>query len=323
MDLSRMSRDALNAEGRKIGIWMPSRLSRAALEARIREHHDAPLRKAGRALKKMIGIARDLRESAPRLRLGAPAPAPAPKPEARPQPTPEAKPTATPKPTPKPKPKPMPEAKPTPTLEAKPTPTPAPEAKPSAKSQPVSEAGSAPASGSRSSAGTSGTGGSIGSLQEPIETRTMAKILADQGYRRRALAIYRKLVDQSPDDADLRAEMKAVRESKKPADDDEDPERDECVAVAADDHAVVAWKVGDAAVARAARLCGEGATLVLRSIVLSTVEGAVEREVAELPVELAGEQAFDIEHGQRLIAAIGLRRDERFVSIAHAPPLTL
>lgn len=151
----------------------------------------------------------------------------------------------------------------------------------------------------------------------------MAKILADQGYRRRSLAIYKKLIDASPDDEGLRAEMRGVREAKKPSDDNDDPERDECVAVRSDDHAVVAWNVGDEAVARAARLCGAGATLVLRSIVLTTADGSVERHIAEQPVELSGEQAFDIQRGQRLIAAVGLRREERFVSIAHAPPLTL
>ena len=306
MDLSRLShlsRDELNAEARKIGIWMPARLSRSALEQKIREHHDAPLRKAGRALRKMFDIARDLRASAPRVRLGATE-------------TPTTT-TQTPTPTPTPTPEPtQTEAKPTP----EPTPTPTQtEAKPTAESKPEVEplpksAEPKPSSVSRKPPG---------SPNEPIETRTMARILAEQGYQRRALAIYQKLVERSPDDASLRDEMQSVRESKKPSEDDEDPERDECVAVAADDHAVVAWKVGDAAVRRAARLCGDGATLVLRSIVLSTVEGSVEREIAEQPVELAGERAFDIERGQRLIAAIGLRREERFVSIAHAPPLTL
>lgn len=331
MDLKRMSREALNAEGRKIGIWMPARLSRTALERKIREHHDKPLRKAGRALKKMIGIARDLRSNAPRVRMGADAPAtPSVKPEtATAKPTPESEPTPTASAKPTPTPKPTPTAEPT-TPIAKPTPTAKPEPSPTAKQPSPSSA--TPVAGLHKAAApttpstkpkASDDAKKKGSYDEPIETRTMAKILADQGYRRRSLAIYKKLIDASPDDEGLRAEMRGVREAKKPSDDDDDPERDECVAVRSHDHAVVAWNVGDEAVARAARLCGAGATLVLRSIVLTTADGSVERHIAEQPVELSGEQAFDIERGQRLIAAVGLRREERFVSIAHAPPLTL
>lgn len=46
---------------------------------------------------------------------------------------------------------------------------------------------------------------------EPIRTRTMARLLAAQGYRQRALAIYEELLSQPGADAALRAEAEALR----------------------------------------------------------------------------------------------------------------
>jgi hypothetical protein len=48
---------------------------------------------------------------------------------------------------------------------------------------------------------------------EPIRTRTMARLLAAQGYRMRALAIYDELLAGSPEDAALRDEAEAVRKA--------------------------------------------------------------------------------------------------------------
>jgi hypothetical protein len=46
---------------------------------------------------------------------------------------------------------------------------------------------------------------------EPIRTRTMARLLATQGYRQRALAIYDELLAQVGADDSLRAEAEALR----------------------------------------------------------------------------------------------------------------
>jgi hypothetical protein len=46
---------------------------------------------------------------------------------------------------------------------------------------------------------------------EPIRTRSMAKLLAGQGYPHRALAIYRHLLATVGDDATLRAEIIALQ----------------------------------------------------------------------------------------------------------------
>jgi hypothetical protein len=46
---------------------------------------------------------------------------------------------------------------------------------------------------------------------EPIRTRTMARLLAAQGYRTRALAIYQVLLAERPDDTELAAELERLR----------------------------------------------------------------------------------------------------------------
>ena len=46
---------------------------------------------------------------------------------------------------------------------------------------------------------------------EPIRTRTMARLLAAQGYRVRALAIYRALLAECPSDTELQAELERLR----------------------------------------------------------------------------------------------------------------
>jgi hypothetical protein len=52
---------------------------------------------------------------------------------------------------------------------------------------------------------------------EPIRTRTMARLLAAQGYRQRALAIYTELLTNAGADAALRAEADALRSRSAPA----------------------------------------------------------------------------------------------------------
>ena len=117
--------------------------------------------------------------------------------------------------------------------------TAAPEPEPEPASEPEPESASAPASASASatesvpaSATESGTESesesgidsgppsrppagvfsrSAGLFEEPFPTRTMARILAEQGHFKRSLAIYARLVDEEPNDGELAAEAKAVR----------------------------------------------------------------------------------------------------------------
>lgn len=52
---------------------------------------------------------------------------------------------------------------------------------------------------------------SASKFEEPFPTRTMARILADQGHYKRSLAIYADLVRRMPDDRDLQGEAEKVR----------------------------------------------------------------------------------------------------------------
>ena len=51
-----------------------------------------------------------------------------------------------------------------------------------------------------------------GTCDEPIRTRSMARLLASQGQHDRALAIYEALVAVDNSDAALQAELEAVRQ---------------------------------------------------------------------------------------------------------------
>ena len=52
---------------------------------------------------------------------------------------------------------------------------------------------------------------SSGMFEEPFPTRTMARILAEQGHFKRALAIYGMLLREAPQDGELRAEADEAR----------------------------------------------------------------------------------------------------------------
>lgn len=75
--------------------------------------------------------------------------------------------------------------------------------------QPEEEGGTLSGSSSRPPAGVFSRG--VSSFEEPFPTRTMARILADQGHFRRSLAIYAKLIAERPDDRELSAEAEEVR----------------------------------------------------------------------------------------------------------------
>ena len=58
MNVTGMSREELEQEARRIGVVAPERLGRHALERRIREHHASPLRRARRAFRGLVGLAK-------------------------------------------------------------------------------------------------------------------------------------------------------------------------------------------------------------------------------------------------------------------------
>ena len=88
---------------------------------------------------------------------------------------------------------------------------PAPAAVSAPASEPVTEFASEPASGppSRPPAGVFSK--SAGMFEEPFPTRTMARILAEQGHFKRSLAIYAALLRDQPADRELSAEADEIR----------------------------------------------------------------------------------------------------------------
>lgn len=78
---------------------------------------------------------------------------------------------------------------------------------PSAAPPPTAPSGSP--SSSRPPAGV--FSGAHATFEEPFPTRTMARILADQGHYKRSLAIYANLLRDTPDDPELRGEADDVR----------------------------------------------------------------------------------------------------------------
>lgn len=109
---------------------------------------------------------------------------------------------------------------PVPSPDSEPAPSPEPETETRAEAPPQPELRTSPepdpapgAASSRPPAGVFANNGGL--FEEPIPTRTMARILAEQGHFKRSLAIYARLLDEEPDDGDLVAEVNAVREEAK------------------------------------------------------------------------------------------------------------
>jgi hypothetical protein len=168
--------------------------------------------------------------------------------------------------------------------------------------------------------------------EEPIQTRTLARLLSSQGHHQRALTIYEALVAATPGDPSLAAERDAcARRAREagPAKKPEPPELvpsgpDEVVSVAVDPSSVlVSWEVSERGVARAERLLGGAGELTARLVLVVADPAAVVRtETRERRVERMGEWLVaGLPEGARTTASVGLKAGEAFVSIAHCPVL--
>lgn len=312
MDVSRLnewSREAIEAEARRIGVRAPDRLSHRELIDRIRAHHAKPLRRARRAFGKVMRFARSLTRE-PALEADV-------EPRASERRTSET-PTSS-------------SARETAPSESR------PEEHPTRSSAEVggSSRAATPAttSGAKLAAPTDAELVEIDAAiaEEPIPTRTMARLLAGQGHGRRAAAIYRKLMHQAPHDEELAHEAAQVqgrdargsRTSPTPSASDDDDDADEVVlAPAPHGRVVVAWHVGESAAARARKLLGGvGRTRTRVVIVRPSSEGGIVRDIYEEDATLEGESIVSAPQGARVTAAVGLERRGRFVSMAHAPVL--
>lgn len=171
---------------------------------------------------------------------------------------------------------------------------------------------------------------------EPIRTLSMARLLAAQDHRERALAIYEELLAQDSENADLRREAEAVRRGEKApapvlptptatrsiASVPGSPDRLRCEGEPQRGLSLH-WRVSDDGLRRARAVLGDHGELVVRLINIRTdPERVVCSEITEHgPVAVEDTwTAPALPESSRCLAAVGLRHGQRFVAIAHAHP---
>lgn len=178
----------------------------------------------------------------------------------------------------------------------------------------------------------------------PIRTRTLARLLAEQGHAARALAIYDELVAANAGDLTLAQEAEVLRkqQGRRPPTPTIEPVRapaalygrDQITASVVDPGTLfVHWEVTEEGAARAravAESAGKTAgemppevepPVTLRIVVLRPDgAGVVRSEVIEHGPAPAGGETFvtGLPAEATLFAAVGIRRGERFVAITHA-----
>lgn len=173
-------------------------------------------------------------------------------------------------------------------------------------------------------------------VEEPARTRGMARVLAEQGHRGLALSIYQELMSVSPGDAALRQEAEKAGRGEPVVErhtavgmvspevfqlglpDDNDRVGYE---LGGDGVLSLSWRVSPDGVRRAGAALGQPGELAVRVIcVVPDAEQVVRSEIWEHgPVGEAGDWTAESIPGLgRCFAAVGLRAEDRFVSIAHA-----
>lgn len=175
-------------------------------------------------------------------------------------------------------------------------------------------------------------------IEEPIRTRSMARLLAAQGHRERALAIYEELLAQNSEDAALRRETDALRRgdplseprlsSPAPALDvplelPDGGDRLWCEGNP-EEGLRLRWQLSDQGQERARAVLGHHGELAIRVVAIKPDSADVVRsEITEHgPVSARGEWvAPGLYSATRCFAAVGLRDGERFVAVVHARPL--
>jgi hypothetical protein len=166
----------------------------------------------------------------------------------------------------------------------------------------------------------------------------MARLLAAQGHRERALAIYAELLAQNSEDAALREESTALRRGEpvsaahlsSPAPAAEAPplelpdggDRLWCEGNP-EDGLRLRWQLTDQGQQRARAVLGHHGELAIRVVAIKPDSADVVRsEITEHgPVNARGEWVAPALYAAvRCFAAVGLRDGERFVAVVHARP---
>jgi hypothetical protein len=172
-------------------------------------------------------------------------------------------------------------------------------------------------------------------VEEPIRTRSMARLLASQGHQERALAIYEELLAQNSEDLSLRAETEALRRgevtpephlsSPAPRADGELPDGGDRLWCEGDAQAGLRlrWQLTESGQRRARAVLGHDGELAIRVVTIKPDAAAVVRsEITEHgPVASRGEWVTPGPMASsRCFAAVGLRDGNRFVAVVHARP---
>ncbi len=163
----------------------------------------------------------------------------------------------------------------------------------------------------------------------PLATATLARLLASQGKLALAVEVADRVLAEGEDEAlsgarrqwveRLAAEVSEARM-------DRGAEVECRLDVASEGGLTCGWRVDPVSVRRAERYLGaEGvARLALRLVTWrASADGRLVREQAEWPIEASNgvRHVSGVPSGSRVVAAVGVRRGERFVSVAHAGPV--
>jgi hypothetical protein len=170
-------------------------------------------------------------------------------------------------------------------------------------------------------------------FEEPIRTRSMARLLAAQGHRERALVIYEELLSRNSADAPLLAEATSVRRGEvvdAPGLPEPPPGLERATFPDAGDRLrfdgqpatglLLHWRITDTGMRRARAVLGHDGELAIRVIAIRPDPHSVVRsEITEHgPVPPSGQwQAPALAGTARCLLALGLRDGERFVAIVH------
>ena len=171
-------------------------------------------------------------------------------------------------------------------------------------------------------------------VEEPIRTVSMARLLASQGHRERALAIYEELIAQNSEDASLQDAAQALRRGDdaqvKPLSAPPSGEEEPTLPESADrlwcegmptEGMRLRWELSEHGQQRARAVLGRDGELAIRvvSIAFDPIR-VVRSEITEHgPIDASGEWTAPALHDSaRCFAAVGLRDGERFVAVVHA-----
>lgn len=175
-------------------------------------------------------------------------------------------------------------------------------------------------------------------VEEPIRTRSMARLLLAQGHRDRAIAILESIALANPHDVAARDDLERLR-TDLPLDPElarlPEPQAMPSLPDTGDAielHALpgrelhISWTTTEAGQARANAVLGAEGELALRVVAIAPDPTRVVRsEITErAPVERSQQWTTpSVAAGSRCFAAIGMRAGGRFVAIAHAPARTI